>query len=100
MSLVVVLDVKECTNGTHRCDVNAVCNSTRGSYNCTCKDGFYGDGINCAGNYLQNAVEELNSGQPRTSPNSYRVENLTRRARFKIQRLRLLGHAALWHAYT
>ena len=48
----VDLDIDECTNGKHRCDVNAVCNNTRGSYNCTCKDGFYGDGINCTGNYL------------------------------------------------
>ena len=47
-----VSDIDECTNGTHRCDVNAVCNNTQGSYNCTCKDGFYGDGINCTGNYL------------------------------------------------
>ena len=47
----VSLDIDECANGTHRCDVNAVCNNTRGSHNCTCKDGFYGDGVNCTGNY-------------------------------------------------
>ncbi|KAL9957484.1 hypothetical protein ACROYT_G039122 [Oculina patagonica] len=29
------------------CDVNAVCTNTLGSYNCSCKDGFYGDGKNC-----------------------------------------------------
>ena len=45
----LVLDIDECTKGTHRCHVNAVCNNTRGSYNCTCKDGFYGDGRNCIG---------------------------------------------------
>ena len=49
---LVVVDVDECANGTHHCDVNAVCNNIRGSYNCTCKDGFYGDGINCTGNYI------------------------------------------------
>lgn len=48
----VVLDEDEGTSGTHNCDVNAVCNSTRGSYNCTCKEGFYGDGINCTGSYI------------------------------------------------
>ena len=47
----IVLDIDECTNGTHSCDVNAVCNNTRGSYNCTCKDGFHGDGETCMGNY-------------------------------------------------
>ena len=51
-NLFFVLDVDECTKGTHSCDVNAVCANTLGSYNCTCKDGFYGDGINCTGNYL------------------------------------------------
>ena len=66
MPLIVVLDIDECTNGTHSCDVNAVCNNTRGSYNCTCKDGFYGDGMNCTGNYLCNGVEVLNSVLPRT----------------------------------
>ena len=88
MTLVVVSDIDECTDGTYSCDVNAVCNNTRGSYNCTCKDGFYGDGINCTqGNYLRNAVGELNSGLPRKNPNNCRVKNLTRTARFQIQRL-------------
>ena len=45
----VVLDIDECTDGTHSCDVNATCNNTPGSYICTCKDGFRGDGINCTG---------------------------------------------------
>ena len=45
-----MLDSDECINGTHNCDVNgAVCNNTPGSYNCKCKDGFVGDGINCTG---------------------------------------------------
>ena len=44
------LDADECTDGTHNCDVNgAVCNNTPGSYNCSCKDGFVGNGINCTG---------------------------------------------------
>ena len=29
---------------------DAFCNNTHGSFNCTCKPGFTGDGENCAGN--------------------------------------------------
>ena len=46
--LFAVSDTDECTN-THGCDVNAECNNTKGSYNCTCKDGFHGNGKNCTG---------------------------------------------------
>ena len=45
----VVIDIDECIDGTYRCDVNAECNNTLGSYNCTCKDGFHGNGTNCTG---------------------------------------------------
>ena len=49
-----VIDIDECTIGTHTCDVNAVCNNIIGSYNCTCKDSFHGNGINCTGEYSYN----------------------------------------------
>ena len=44
-------DIDECTTNTHKCDANAQCNNTDGSYNCSCREGFYGDGKNCTGNY-------------------------------------------------
>ncbi len=31
------------------CSENAMCNNTKGSFSCSCKPGFSGDGINCAG---------------------------------------------------
>ncbi|XP_071941000.1 uncharacterized protein [Antedon mediterranea] len=40
-------DVDECTEGKYECDVHASCNNTIGSYNCTCNDGYKGDGITC-----------------------------------------------------
>ncbi|KAL9975444.1 hypothetical protein ACROYT_G012605 [Oculina patagonica] len=40
-------DVDECKTNSHSCDVNAVCNNTKGGYNCTCKEGYTGDGRNC-----------------------------------------------------
>ena len=46
----ITQDIDECLNGTHGCDVNAECNNTLGSYKCTCKDGFQGNGTKCTGN--------------------------------------------------
>ena len=33
-----------------RCDENANCTNTDGSYNCSCNHGYNGDGFNCTGN--------------------------------------------------
>ena len=43
------VDIDECSNGSHSCDVNANCSNTVGSHNCTCKEGFTGDGRSCSG---------------------------------------------------
>lgn len=41
-------DVNECQNGqTNLCDKDAICNNTKGSYSCHCKQGFVGDGFTC-----------------------------------------------------
>ena len=45
----ITQDIDECLSGTHGCDVNAECNNTLGSYKCTCKDGFQGNGTKCTG---------------------------------------------------
>ena len=45
-------DNNECSLGTHTCDPNANCTDTDGSYNCTCINGFEGDGFSCVGKYL------------------------------------------------
>ena len=41
-------DINECRDGSNRCDENARCDNTPGSYSCTCNDGFTGDGLRCA----------------------------------------------------
>ncbi|XP_078351938.1 LOW QUALITY PROTEIN: polycystin-1-like protein 2 [Oculina patagonica] len=41
------LDVDECQDLTHNCDVNAQCNNFYGSFNCTCLQGYSGDGVSC-----------------------------------------------------
>ncbi|CAH3189386.1 unnamed protein product, partial [Porites lobata] len=42
------MDINECETGKHHCDSNAFCNNTKGSYICTCKPGYTGNGaVNC-----------------------------------------------------
>ena len=43
----VCTDINECANGTATCSVNATCTNTRGSYTCTCKSGYTGNGKTC-----------------------------------------------------
>ena len=40
-------DDDECTANTDNCDENASCTNTVGSFKCTCKFHFTGDGITC-----------------------------------------------------
>ena len=35
--------------GLDKCSSDAFCNNTKGSYNCTCKPGFTGNGRECKG---------------------------------------------------
>ena len=49
----MILDINECEGRTPKCSSNAVCNNTKGSYNCTCKSGYEGDGNNCTGDIFK-----------------------------------------------
>nr|XP_058952918.1 uncharacterized protein LOC131780323 [Pocillopora verrucosa] len=40
-------EIDECFSGTHSCNANAECTNTVGSYNCTCRPGYYGNGSSC-----------------------------------------------------
>lgn len=44
-----LLDIDECETDTDNCDVNAHCNNTKGSFQCTCNIGYFGDGVVCEG---------------------------------------------------
>ena len=46
-----LLEIDECTTNYHRCNVNAACQNTVGSYKCTCKAGYSGNGGKCVGKY-------------------------------------------------
>lgn len=59
--LFVFIDIDECNASVPVCDINAHCQNTRGSYMCSCKAGFTGDGKICthAGNNLRGTVGYL-----------------------------------------
>ena len=47
---VFISDVDECQNDTlNNCDDNADCIDTEGSFNCTCRVGYTGTGVQCQG---------------------------------------------------
>ena len=44
-----ITDTDECSADSKPCDENADCTNSEGSYSCTCKQGFTGDGTTCEG---------------------------------------------------
>ena len=44
---IELLDIDECYSDQHDCDVNAECINTDGSFNCSCRDGYMGNGTSC-----------------------------------------------------
>ena len=61
--MFLILDINECSSNSHSCDVNAVCSNTRGSYTCTCKAGYSGDGKSCTvtGKWINKKRKNYNS---------------------------------------
>ena len=49
----ILLDEDECLKTPPVCDVNANCKNTLGSYLCSCKEGFMGDGNTCQGKTIR-----------------------------------------------
>ena len=45
----VFTDVNECNDGGRGCGTKANCTISNGSQNCTCKEGYTGDGQSCQG---------------------------------------------------
>lgn len=47
MVCIFLIDVDECKSSSPVCDPNAICQNLVGSYHCSCKTGFTGDGKTC-----------------------------------------------------
>lgn len=45
----IAKDINECMDGRVRCEPNAMCRNTLGSFRCVCKIGFIGNGLFCEG---------------------------------------------------
>ena len=45
----LLLDINECSTNVQNCDANAFCSNSEGSYNCTCRPGYNGNGRSCTG---------------------------------------------------
>ena len=55
----LIIDINECDQEVHTCHSNAKCTDTVGSFNCTCREGFEGDGVNCTGKLLVHNLQCL-----------------------------------------
>ena len=50
--IIIITDIDECADdGSNNCDSDrAMCTNEIGSFNCSCNDGFSGNGTFCEGN--------------------------------------------------
>ena len=53
------LDIDECGDGTHNCDINAACTNLDGSFNCICVSGYMWNGTYCEGKCEYNLVSDF-----------------------------------------
>ncbi|XP_028395825.1 fibrillin-2-like isoform X3 [Dendronephthya gigantea] len=58
-------DFDECSAGSHNCHHKAFCNNTEGSFNCTCKSGYSGNGTDCQD------INECSAGSHNCHRNAY-----------------------------
>ena len=56
------LDVDECEgDDSNNCHKNAQCSNTDGSYTCSCKPGYTGDGVNCTSKFKNGEITSYNA---------------------------------------
>ena len=52
LNFVSNTDIDECAMDTDNCAENATCSNIPGSFNCTCNEGYTGDGTCCEGKHV------------------------------------------------
>ena len=75
--LSLLTDIDECANPeTSNCGTNAECSNTEGSYTCSCRVGFTGDGKNCAGNLIVEFAVMYFCSRKRSAKGKFTAENI------------------------
>ena len=57
------IDINECSEVLHNCDMNADCVDTDGSFTCTCREGFGGNGVTCTSQEAVSGMQECVVGE-------------------------------------
>ena len=53
---IFLSDVDECSSNAHNCSPDAECTNQKGTFLCTCKRGYNGNGHNCSGKFRTKAT--------------------------------------------
>ena len=53
-----LLDIDECALNRDNCHDDSSCINNIGSFECVCKQGYTGDGVNCAGRTIKYSLRE------------------------------------------
>ena len=69
LSITLQLDMNECKGSNNVCDLNADCTNTEGSHNCTCKEGYIGDGKSCQGTKQYLWIQQMAQNNQKCLPN-------------------------------
>ena len=45
-------DINECCTEEHNCHMNAECTNTDGGFECNCREGYVGNGVQCTSEFV------------------------------------------------